>query len=98
MTTMHHTIMHPRARPLLLARPHAVYSPVWLVGFASLALGIKHTAGDGPYGRRRQASTTASKRASHTIDLRDGSQISAWAARGRLTASRRPEPKLLPVS
>jgi len=91
--------MHASAlRPLLLARAHAVYSPVQLVGFADVVLDIKHTAGDGPHGRRRQASTTASKRASHIIDLRGGSQISAWAARGRLTAARRPEPKLLPVS
>ena len=91
--------MHASAlRPLLLARAHAVYSPVQLVGFADIDLDIKHTAEDGPHGRRRQASTTASKRASHIIDLRGGSQISAWAARGRLTAARRPEPKLLPVS
>ena len=91
--------MHASAlRPLLLARAHAVYSPVQLVGFADIDLDIKHTAGDGPHGRRRQASTTADERASHIIDLRGGSQISAWAARGRLTAARRPEPKLLPVS
>jgi len=91
--------MHASAlRPLLLARAHAVYSPVQLVGFEDVDLDIKHTAGDGPHGRRRQASTTAGKRASHIIDLRGGSQISAWAARGRLTAARRPEPKLLPVS
>ena len=91
--------MHASAlRPLLLARAHAVYSPVQLVGFEDVDLDIKHTAGDGPHGRRRQASTTASMRASRIIDLRDGSQISAWAARGRLTAARRPEPKLLPVS
>jgi len=91
--------MHASAlRPLLLARAHAVYSPVQLVGFADVDLDIKHTAGDGPHGRRRQASTTASKRASRAIDLRGGSQISAWAARGRLTGIRRPELKLLPVS
>ena len=91
--------MHASAlRPLLLARAHAVYSPVQLVGFEDVDLDIKHTAGDGPHGRRRQASTTADERASHIIEVRDGSQISAWAARGRLTAARRPEPKLLPGS
>ena len=91
--------MHASAlRPLLLARAHAVYSPVQLVGFADVVLDTKHTAGDGPHGRRRQAATTADERASHIIDLRGGSQISAWAARGRLTGIRRPEPKLLPVS
>ena len=91
--------MHASAlRPLLLARAHAVYSPVQLVGFEDVDLDIKHTAGDGPHGRRRQASTTTDERASHIIDLRDGSQISAWAARGHLTGIRRPEPKLLPVS
>ena len=48
--------MHASAlRPLLLARAHAVYSPVQLVGFADVVLDIKHTAGDGPHGRRRQA-------------------------------------------
>ena len=64
--------MHPRARPLLLARPHAVYSPVWLVGFANVALDIKHTAGDGPYGRRREASTTELLAMGSTCSTLDG--------------------------